>query len=121
MKFGNSSHELVCLAVYRCTEAFPRTETYGLRSQVRRAAVSIPSNIAEGSCRESDPDFRRFLLMSFGSANEVEYQLLLARDLGYMEASVHEELNANLVTIKKMLYSLIGKLKLGGPKPAFWS
>ena len=75
------SHEMV-LQVYRISRDFPREELYGLTSQLRRAAVSIPSNIAEGCSRGSDADFGRFLIIALGSSSEVEYQLLLARDLG---------------------------------------
>jgi four helix bundle protein len=103
------SHELV-LAVYRDTQVFEKTEIFGLRSQIRRAAVSIPSNIAEGCCRGSDADFRRFLLMALGSSSELEYQLLLAADLGYLERRIQEQLTVSLVGVRKMLNALANKL-----------
>jgi four helix bundle protein len=71
------------LELYRETNSFPREELYGLTSQVRRASVSIPSNIAEGCGRRGDAKFARFCQIAMGSASEAEYQLLLARDLGF--------------------------------------
>src|SRR5947209_6396749 len=82
------SHELV-LQVYRISRDFPREEFFGLTSQMRRCAVSVRSNIAEGCGRGSDPDFARFLIIAMGSSSELEYQLLLSRDLGYVETSMH--------------------------------
>ena len=76
-----SSHELT-LAVYRVTIRFPKDELFGLTSQMRRSSSSIPTNIAEGCGRATNADFTRFLHISLGSANELEYQLLLCRDLG---------------------------------------
>jgi four helix bundle protein len=75
------SHELV-LEIYRISRDFPREELFGLTSQMRRCAVSVPSNIAEGCGRGSDPDFARFLIIAMGSCSELEYQVLLSRDLG---------------------------------------
>jgi len=75
------AHNLT-LDIYKANKSFLREEMYGLTSQIRRASVSIGSNIAEGSCRKGDAEFARFLQMAAGSASEVEYQLLLAKDLG---------------------------------------
>jgi four helix bundle protein len=100
------SHPLV-LAVYRHTESFPNGERYGLTAQIRRAATSIPTNIAEGCGRASSADFARFLQIAFGSACELEYQLLLAYDLGYLEEIVYRPLNSQLIEVKKMLTVLI--------------
>ncbi|CAD7851210.1 MAG: hypothetical protein [Olavius algarvensis Gamma 1 endosymbiont] len=77
------AHQLVLL-VYRKTRQFPADERFGLISQMRRAAASIPSNIAEGSGRGSDQDFARFARIATGSTNELEYQCILAKDLGYL-------------------------------------
>lgn len=96
-----------CLAleVYRATRNFPKAETFGLTNQLRRAVVSIPSNIAEGSGRDGNTEFRRFLEIASGSASEVEYQLLLSRDLGYLDAESYKSLNAQVIEIKMMLFS----------------
>jgi four helix bundle protein len=106
----HKSHELT-LAVYRATAGFPSEETFGLTSQLRRAASSIPSNIAEGCGRVGDRELARFMEIGMGSASEVEYQLLLAHDLGLLNATDHEELHGRAVEVKKMLSSLIVKLR----------
>jgi four helix bundle protein len=104
------SHELV-LQVYRVSRDFPREELYGLTSQMRRAAVSLPSNIAEGCGRGSDPDFARFLIIAMGSACELEYQLLLSKDLGYVDSMMQESLDRKITEVKKMLSALIQRVK----------
>ena len=83
LKVWTKAHQLA-LDVYRATKSFPREELYGLTSQIRRSAVSVPSNIAEGCCR-SQGDFGRFIQIAAGSASELEYQLLLAKDLELLE------------------------------------
>jgi four helix bundle protein len=110
LKVWEKAHQLT-LAVYQATATFPKEELYGLTSQMRRSASSIPTNIAEGCGRGSDDDFRRFLQMAMGSASELEYQLLLARDLGYLTAADSERLSAAVVEVKRMLASLITKIK----------
>lgn len=110
LKFWAKSHEFT-LAVYGATKAFPKEELFGLTSQLRRSASSIPSNIAEGCGRHSLADFRRFLGIAMGSASEAEYQLLLCRELKYLDASQYEELNTALVETKKMLNAYIGQLR----------
>jgi four helix bundle protein len=104
------SHELV-LQVYRISRDFPREELFGLTSQMRRAAVSIPSNIAEGTGRGSDADFARFLIIAMGSSSELEYQLLLSRDLGYVETGTHRTVEAMVKEVKKMLAALIKRVQ----------
>ncbi len=99
-------HE-VAPATYRATAAFPKEEIYGLTSQMRRAAASIGANICEGCGRRGNGDFHRFLQTSMGSASELEYHLLLARDLGYLAAGEYEHLNLRVIETKKMLASLI--------------
>jgi four helix bundle protein len=99
------------LKVYKSTESFPKHEIYGLTSQLRRAAMSIPCNIAEGCVKNSDADFARFLDIAIGSASEVECQLLLARDLKYLEKLKYEEFNNIIVEIKRMLTSFIKTLR----------
>src|SRR5947209_9487817 len=96
------SHQLA-LALYRATEVFEKTETYGLRSQMRRAVATIPTRIAEGCGYSSDAEVQRSLFAAYGSATELEYQLLLAKDLGFLKEKTHEDLNAVLVGVKKML------------------
>ena len=98
------------LEVYARTAVFPSEERFGLTSQLRRAAASIPANIAEGCGRDSDLDFRRFLRISTGSANEVEYFLLLARDLGLLMPDTHDELLVMVVEVRRMLIGLIRRL-----------
>ena len=104
------SHELT-LAVYQATKKWPREEIYGLISQIRRASVSIGANIAEGCGRDGDAEFGRFLRMSMGSATEVEYHLLLARDLGMLSNVEHERLTKMTSEIERMLWSLIKTVK----------
>ena len=96
--------------VYEATKIFPREEQYGLTQQIRRAAVSIPSNIAEGSQRVSDKEFSNFLLISRGSLAEVETQLLIAQDLGYISKESMDELSPAMEEISKMLHSFHSKL-----------
>jgi len=97
--------------VYTLTRPFPREETYTLTSQIRRAAISIPSNIAEGFGRYSTPDYLRFLQIAAGSLFELQTQLEIARNLGYMEAAPFDELVNDAREIERMLSSLIAKLK----------
>ena len=99
------------LNVYRHTDSFPRKEMFGITSQMRRAALSIPANIAEGSARQSDPEFKRFLHISIGSASEVQYYLLFCRDLGYLSSAACNELHEQVTEIRRMLASLISKCK----------
>jgi four helix bundle protein len=84
---------------------------YGLKSQIRRACASIPTNIAEGCGRTRDTEFARFLEIAMGSANELEYLLLLVHDLELLESTDYKKLNSELIEIKRMLASLFKKLK----------
>lgn len=97
--------------IYQTTGAFPASEVFGLTQQLRRASVSIPSNIAEGQGRAGNNDFPRFLRMALGSANEVMTQLELARRLRFISDTAHAPLNAELVEIRKMLHGLLRKLE----------
>ena len=101
----------LALEVYRITEAFPASEKYGLTSQIRRAASSVAANLAEGCGRGSDADFGRFVQISLGSASELEYHLLLAKDLVFMSGDAHETLAETVVDVKRMLSGLLTKLK----------
>lgn len=96
--------------VYRVTESFPVCERWGLTDQVRRSAVSVPANIAEGAGRNGDAEFARFLRIAMGSANETEYHLFLARDLGYLPATVAEPLERDVSEVKRMLTNLIVRI-----------
>ncbi|MDM1557026.1 MULTISPECIES: four helix bundle protein [Chryseobacterium] len=89
--------------VYRTTEAFPKNEFYGLMSQIRRAAVSIPSNIAEGNSRRSKPDYLQFLKISRGSCAEVETQLIISKNLKFLNEEDYLKLNQEIIEITKML------------------
>jgi len=110
LKVWEKAHRLT-LKIYKVTEQFPREELYGLTSQIRRAAVSIPTNIAEGCVRSSDADFSRFLYIAVGSTSELEYLILLSMDLKIIKSELHLELNNEINEIKKMLISMIQKLK----------
>jgi four helix bundle protein len=110
LKVWEKAHQLT-LAVYQATTAFPKEELYGLTSQMRRSAASIPTNIAEGCGRGSDDDFRRLLQLAMGSASELECQLLLAHDLGYFDAAERDRLCSAAVEVKRMLAAFITKIK----------
>jgi four helix bundle protein len=110
LKVWEKSHNLT-LEIYKSTESFPTTEIYGLTSQIRRSCVSIPANIAEGCGRKSDAEFARFLQIAMWSASELEYHLLLARDLQFLKNSDYKKLDQGTVEVKQMLATLIKKLK----------
>ncbi|MGB7732025.1 MAG: four helix bundle protein [Candidatus Acidiferrum sp.] len=103
------SHNFV-LRVYRISGQLPKDERFGLTSQIRRAAGSIPANIAEGCGRKSRVELRQFLYISMGSASELEYHLLLARDLHMIDANDYREAEAELLEIRRMLPGLLQKL-----------
>ncbi len=103
------AHQLT-LAIYVATRIFPQKEAYGLTRQVKRSCASIPANIAEGCGRGSDPDFCRFLQFAMGSASELKYHLLLARDLKFMSVSEHARLDRDVAEIMRMLSSLIRRV-----------
>lgn len=103
------SHALT-LAVYRHTKRFPKNERYGLSSQMRRCSFSIPSNIAEGCGRNSSAQLYHFLEIAAGSASELDYQLLLARDLEYITPDAHHRLSEKLGSIRRMLTVLMKKV-----------
>jgi len=109
LRVWRAAHSFAC-ALYRATEDFPADERYELRRQLRRAAVSIPANIAEGCARGTDRDFAHFLRIATGSANEVDYYLLLARDLGIFHANETAELRSLLHPIRRMLIRLIERI-----------
>ena len=109
LKVWERGHELT-LEVYRVTRAFPKDELYGLVSQVRRAASSVPANIAEGCGRTGDKELARFMTIASGSAFELDYHFLLARDLGYLQDEVYQALHTSVTEIRRMLNAFIQKL-----------
>ena len=110
LKVWEKGHHLA-LAVYKVTAKFPRDELYGLTSQIRRSCVSIPANIAEGCGKSGDAEFARFLQIAMGSASELEYHLLLSRDLNLLDTPSYENLAQETTEVKRMLASLIQKLR----------
>ena len=113
LKVWEKAHHLT-LQVYKITNFFPSDERFGLTGQLRRAAASVSTNIAEGCGRESERELARFMSIAAGSASEVEYQLLLAYDLNYLQDETYRELNQQVNEVKRMLNSFIQKLKAKG-------
>jgi four helix bundle protein len=105
---------VLALEVYRVTDGFPNVEQFGLTNQLRRAAVSVPSNIAEGFERNSAKDFSHFLVISRGSLSEIKAQLLLAKDLLYLPPQECEQLCSEATEIHKMLNSFKATLEKKG-------
>ncbi len=101
---------LLTLAVYKVTARFPREELYGLTKQTRASCASIPANIAEGCGKNTNAEFCRYLHIAAGSASELEYHLLLARDLGFLAREDYGRLNDQLLYVRRMLTSLIAKI-----------
>ena len=104
------AHSLT-LDIYREEKKFPKEELFGLISQMKRSSSSIPTNIVEGAGRKGDKDFCRFLYIAFGSANEIEYQIILSKDLDYMDNETASGLFFKIEEIKKMLNKLISTLE----------
>ena len=105
------SHKLT-LAIYAATLKFPREELYGLTSQIRRCAVSVGANIAEGCGKMGNNEFQRYLRIASGSASELDYELLLAKDLGYLAKPDYAKIADELSQIRKMLSSLLRKVNV---------
>src|SRR4030042_1222187 len=101
----------VAVLIYRATRGFPKEEIYGLTSQMRRAAVSVPSNIVEGCARESQVEYLRFLEIAFGSLRELHYQFSLARRLGFFAERNGSVLELKIVETEKVLNALIRSLR----------
>ena len=99
------------ITVYKMTDLFPKEEKFGLTSQIRRAAVSIPANIAEGAARQSPKEFAYFLSNAQGSASELETELLIAQRLGYLDEEVYSEMRTTLDSIGRMIVGLSQYLK----------
>jgi four helix bundle protein len=106
----------VTLDVYRCTRRFPRDEVYGLSSQMRRAAVSVPSNIAEGKGRYSRKEFVQFLYHARGSLLELQTQLSIARDLDYIDLAAFKSLESQTEELGRILNGLINRFQVSTPR-----
>jgi four helix bundle protein len=115
LKVWGKGHRLT-LGIYEATGRFPRHEAYGLTNQLRRCSASIPANIAEGCGKSGDAELGRFLLISMGSASELEYHLLLAHELGYLNPDQHRDLKHQTQECKKMLSTFIKTLRHPKPK-----
>ena len=102
---------VLALDIYEATSNFPASEVYGLTAQIRRAAVSIPSNIAEGYARGHTAEYVRFVNVAYGSLAELQTQLMLARDLGYLEQSVHGVIASQYEDLERMLSALMRSLR----------
>ena len=111
LKVWTKAHEFT-LKVYEFTQNFPKEEVYGMTSQMRRAASSIPANIAEGCGKYTQQDFARYLNIALGSANESEYFILLSKDLKFISQDDYAIINQLINEVKAMLISLISKVRL---------
>ena len=120
LQVWEKAHDLT-LAVYRVTTAFPKEEMFGLTSQIRRASSSIPANIAEGCGRDSDAELKRFLQIAMGSASELEYHLLLAHDLGYIDHENYGRLEQSTTGVRRMLTGFIQRLTADSSKEIFYA
>lgn len=109
LRVWQEAHQLA-LGIYRQTDTFPN-KYHSIINQIQRAALSVPTNIAEGCGRDTDPDLRRFLQIAMGSASEVEYLLLMSLDLGLLKPENYSELNLATISVKRMLGTFIQKLK----------
>ena len=110
LKAFELADELVTLA-YRSTASFPKEELYGLTSQIRRSAISVPSNIVEGCARDTQADYVRFLYMAFGSLRELRYQFNLSKRLGYLKDDVFLNIETKVLEAEKVLNGLIKALR----------
>ena len=116
LKVWEKSHVLA-MDVHRVAGTFPRVEGVALVGQLRRAALSIPANIAEGAGKAGNPEFRRFLNIALGSAAETHYHLLVARDLGLLEPAIYDDLAARATEVRRMLSGLIKKVSAATTTP----
>ncbi|MBI5055518.1 MAG: four helix bundle protein [Nitrospirae bacterium] len=103
--------------IYETTKTFPSAETYGLTSQIRRAAVSVPSNIAEGHIRNHRAEFKQFLFIALGSLAELETQMIIASELGYMDEESKEKIIERITVIGRQIRSLVSKLNPNPQSP----
>jgi len=101
----------LCIAIYKITKDFPKEERYGLTAQIRRAAVSVPSNIAEGYGRKTTPEYIQSLYIAYGSHCELETQIMVSKDLGYIKSDDFQELQREIGEVERMLKALIKSLQ----------
>ena len=113
LEIWKRSHKLT-LEIYRATQNFPKEEVYGLTSQIRRAVSSIPTNIAEGCGRRTNAELTNFLNIASGSASEVEYEILLAKEVGYITAEQYDAWTKEIGEIRSMLAAYMKRLKTKG-------
>lgn len=111
LKIWEAAHYLT-LKIYKITKRFPREETYALTSQMRRSSSSIPTNIAEGCGRGTNKEFAHFLQIAIGSSYELDYQILLAKELEYISGDVYQELSSEVSSLQKQIAALLKKVKL---------
>jgi four helix bundle protein len=109
LRVWDEAHQLT-LKIYRATGRFPREEVYGLTSQMRRCSMSIGANIAEGCGKRGNNEFQRYLVIASGSASELDYELLLAQDLGYLDEPTDRSFHEDLTRLRKMLSALLQKV-----------
>ena len=110
LKVWQKAYQL-CITIYRLTKHFPKEEQYGLTSQIRRSAVSVPSNIAEGYGRKTTQEYMQSLYIAYGSHCELETQIMLSKDLGYIKSDDSRELQQNIGDVERMLKALIKSLQ----------
>ena len=110
LKVWTNAHQFA-LNIFNSSKSFPKEEQFGITSQIRRAALSIPTNIAEGCGRGSDSDFARFIQIALGSASEVEYQILFCKELSFIDENSYLKFSKDIVEIKKSLTALLKKLR----------
>jgi len=101
----------LCVDIYKATENFPKSEFFGIVAQIRRASVSISSNIAEGYRRGGDKEFIQYLRVAYGSGAELETQITIANKIGYLKSDIFARLNSDLDVIMKMLHMLIYRVQ----------
>jgi four helix bundle protein len=114
LQVWNKAHQLT-VHLYRMSRSFPRDEIYGLTAQLRRATASIGANLAEGCGRQTDKEMARFVRIALGSASELDYHLLLTRDLGLLAAEDYQQAAKELTSIRKMLRSFLSVLEKTPP------
>jgi four helix bundle protein len=111
LKVWQKAYQL-CITIYKITKHFPKEERYGLTSQIRRSAVSVPSNIAEGYGRKTTQEYMQFLYIAYGSHCELETQIMLSKDLGYIKSDDFQKLQQDIGEVERMLKALIKSLQI---------